>query len=94
MGTYLNIIMAPLITTKREKMIFTVFKFNLVNRNAPANPPTSPMGTREKIDAFGLIAPFNKYAARETADIGSIVATAFAKTPFSLFFSSDKICDK
>ena len=91
---YLKIIKSPDIVTKKAKIIFTAFVFNFVNKKAPANPPAIAIGKRYSKLASGLKYPLNKYIENETADIGSIVASVLAKTPFSCFCSEVKIRER
>ncbi len=81
----------PEIVTKKANMSLTDFNFNLVSKKAPNIPPTIAEGTNEKSLLSNEIYPLKRYRARETIDMGIIVATAFAKTPFSAFCSSVKM---
>ena len=91
---YLSNIRNPETVTKIEKMNFTAFNFSLVNKKAPSIPPIIADGKIENSPFSSFIYPFNKYSTIEIIDIGSIVATALAKTPFCFFCSLVKMWER
>lgn len=82
----------PEMVTKKANMSLTDFNFNLVSKKAPDIPPTIAEGTNEKSLLSNEIYPLKRYRAKETIDMGIMVATAFAKTPFSSFWSFRNTC--
>ena len=73
--------------TKIANNNFTILNFIFVNKNAPKSPPIMAAGIFDNSPLSNAIYSRLKYRKSDTIEIGSIVATAFAKIVFCISLS-------